>query len=79
VALRKVLAVNGTQLVLQRGGCGKAVGNRIGVRKHIHFDRLYRRDADMPDAGNLVSLAATHVTELPQVNRLRLLARPDCG
>ena len=77
MAVVQLLAVDRAELVLQRGGGGEAVGDRVGVGERVDFDRLDRSDADRPDAGDVAPLAGAHHAELPQADRLRFFAAAD--
>src|SRR6185436_12716278 len=77
VPLCQFFAVNRSQLMLQRGCGGEAVGNCVGISKGIDFDRLDQCDANVADTRDVAPLAGPHVAELPQANRLRFFAGAD--
>ena len=79
MALGQLIAVNGSQFVLQFGRGGEAIGNCVGVGQGIDFDRLDQCDADVADARDVAPLASPHVAEFPQANRLRFFAGADRG
>jgi hypothetical protein len=79
VPLGQLVAVNGSQLMLQRGRGGETVRNCVGVGKGIDFNGLDQCDANVANARDVAPLPGPHVAEFPQPDRLRFLAGANRG
>ncbi len=79
MALGQLLAVYGSQLVLQLGRGEETVGDCVRVGKGVDINWLYERDANVADAWDVAPLARSHVAEFPQANRLGFFPRADRG